>query len=150
MCPSGGLSPTAEVKKKAADIVALISASQTNTIKAFDIFEEMRNEEACAGMNTIYYINSLAMAFLIREYSLTPEDLSNSLHDMILDVGANKGKERAKVFMESIQETVRIIQKNISDVSEILSGDIIKGSKMDVAKKVIVPRDEDRYEEVDM
>ena len=90
-------------------------------------------------MNTIYYINSLVMSFIIREYSLTPEELSDALHDMIMGVGRDYGPERAKVFMETIQETIKIIHKNISAVASDLDGDLFCSAQMDVAKKATIP-----------
>jgi len=139
-------------KKTAAKIIALISASQNNAIKANDIFEEQENEDACSAMNTIYYINSLVMSFIIREYSLTPEELSDALHDMIMGVGKEYGAERAKVFMETIQETIKIIHKNINSVASDLEGDLFCSAQMDVAKKTAIPASNeiDHDEDVEM
>lgn len=139
-------------RKTAAKIIALISASQNNAIKANDIFEEQENEDACSAMNTIYYINSLVMSFIIREYSLTPEELSDALHDMIMGVGKEYGAERAKVFMETIQETIKIIHKNINSVASDLEGDLFCSAQMDVAKKTAIPASNeiDHDEDVEM
>ncbi len=140
------------VKKKAAQLIALISASQNNAIKANDIFEEQGNEDACSAMNTIYYINSLVMSFIIKEYELNPEELSDALHDMVLGVGRSHGKDRASVFMETIQETIDIIHKNMSIVSSDLDGDLFCSAKMDVAKRAKIPvaSESNRDEDVEM
>jgi hypothetical protein len=89
--------------KEAAEMIAINIVLQNNAYALLDLFEYQKNEEAVSAIQTIYTASNVTCVYLMKEYDLTTEDVSNSLFELVQDMIKRMGSEEARRFSATIE-----------------------------------------------
>lgn len=89
--------------KEASDMIAINIVLQNNAYALLDLFEHQKNEEAVSAIQTIYTASNVTCVYLMKEYDLTTEDVSNSLFELVQDMIQRMGSEESRRFSATIE-----------------------------------------------
>lgn len=100
--------------KEAAEMIAINIVLQNNAYALLDLFEYQKNEEAVSAIQTIYTASNVTCVYLMKEYDLTTEDVSNSLFELVQDMIQRMGSEESRRFSATIEIAFIEFKKSIN------------------------------------